>query len=324
MSKHTLAYDKYNTYTATTTQKYAWPEYAQDGLIHMWDAILNTGKDTHKDGDIPYWKDVVGSTDLIITSTNVYFTSNSFYLPVDRESGIARSSGSIYDESSYVTVEVCASDNAGLYFPFDKDNAMTIFNSSARMQSSSSDSTWYSPFFIAADGYLRGWEGDGVGYKMILAKSYNGNIRMMGFNLADSAKYIKGQYTISFENESRDYMTTTEWYQPYHTSIATVHNFGSSIARYNMTTNAVKRYNATGKLRNAFGLYAYDYLTIGGLAGKKAGQSYPWSGGIYECSHWNGEIYCVRIYNRKLTMEEKLANYEIDYRRFFDASKVTH
>lgn len=325
LGEHTLAYDKYHTYSATTSQKYAWPNYVQDGLIHMWDGILNTGKDTHKDGDIPYWKDVIGDLDLMITSTNIYFTGNSLYMPflgssrTNRVEGIARSTDSITDEKSYITVEVCVSNNDGSYnyFPNRTMQSACIFNSSATRYSSSTAS-WYSPFFLATDGYSTGWYMDNF-YKLFLAKTYDGSMRMVAYNYSNSSKYIRGQFTLSFENSSRDYTTSTSYCQPYNTSVLTIYSFGDSITSYNTTTNAYKKYDMTGKIKSpyAYNVYAGNYLTIGGIKGSTSAMS-PVIGRSYECLFWNGHIYCVRIYNRKLTAEEKLSNYEVDYRRFYD------
>lgn len=326
-SEHTLAYDKYNTFTATTVQKYAWPDYVQDGLIHMWDGILNTGKDTHKDGDIPYWKDVIGDLDLMITSTSIYFNTNSLCMPrlgssslaaTNRSYGVARSTSYVKDEGSYVTVEVCVSniDNGYYYFPGSKETMPTVFNSSANKFYSSSASSWYSPFFIATSGYGAGWYGDDA-YRLITARSYNGSVRTINWNLYGSYKYVRGQFTVSYENPDRDYTTSSMYGQPYHTSIITLYSFGNSLATYNMTTNAYTNYDTSGTVKSSQTIEAQDYLTIGGIVGVVSGQTYPW-GKTPECLHWNGHVYNVRIYNRKLTEEEKLKNYEVDFRRFYN------
>ena len=162
-SENSLMYQKFNSVAAKTFCSTDIPAYITNdtSIVHCYDALCNRilrTKDMtyyyHDDKSI-IWNDLVGTNDLVLTSDNIYFTSNSVCLS-------KRSNGLILSDMSYnmlmneayakygtnvlITIEVCfKSDDYNNFILYQSDpdsyqvtypNRHTIFNMGYRQDSS--------------------------------------------------------------------------------------------------------------------------------------------------------------------------------------------
>lgn len=321
---------KFHTYSAKTEALIPTPNYITDGITHWWDGQLNVGFGHHKDGDLAFWKDLIGDKDLLITSTDVTFDKLSFYCPFKktggypqyrrRTAGMASTENNVQiPDSELVTIEVCAAnyDNGVPYHVSSDQYDMLVCNGA----SSQDDPYFYSPFMLAFynDYNPRNYNGDP--YYIIVARGSDAGIRCQDFyaNTYMHKFYNNWIFNLSYSNNNiteRTANTGQGFYQPYYSSNLEYIEFNSTFASSNFVTN-----NAPPKYRNdgsSAGTTGYRPIpgycfTIGGSRAYKYQYGYYW----VEKNFWSGHIFCVRTYNRRLSYEEREHNARIDHERFY-------
>lgn len=341
----------FHTYSAKTEKLIPSPHYVTNGLTHWWDGQLNVGLGYHRDGDITFWKDLVGNKDLLLTSTNIFFKTRSLYLPMGygfkqtsqsgvsgygptfRTSGICVCNKIPYEEA--VTIEVCVralydyndTQVAGIGGPSYRNFWNCILSDGCPL-------TWSqytapkgeNPFLIAfyADHYLSrlyNTYSSGKHYWLVCGNGRDGSIRGIEyqnsttlFRNVGSARNIQ-QTTICFMNDDTDNITASGVYgQPYAQSSIFRTHFHYEDAEHNVLEKSeTATPNSTGgKIKLPNEQFGTQPSDEFTVGGTRDTYNHT-----REYNFFAGWIYAIRIYNRRLTEAEHTANATIDYDRFY-------
>lgn len=310
---------RFHAYKAKTIALIPTPAYITNGLTHWWDGQINIKIGYHQDGVIPFWKDLVGDKDLVITSTQVSFDELSFVCPNGRYGGLAATDyQDRIPDNEIVTVEVCARPyNSSTYSPSANAYDTLVCNGTIY-----EENPYYSCSCLVAMFLNQRHIYNGGQYFLILARGEDEGVRSYDFSSYYDIhpQYASGYWNffISFTNDDLSHTRFDYPYrQPYYKSSFEYidfsgYNFASS---YFLKSEEAFKNNSRGSLASSTFRpnYPGNCFTIGGTRARV----YQW-GSYYwvESNFWRGKIFCVRTYNRRLSMEEREFNAAIDYQRF--------
>lgn len=332
----TLSSRNFHTYFAKTDAMIPMPNYVTNGLTHWYDAQMNVGIGRHQNGDIAFWKDLVGNNDLLITSTNIFFTKKWLRCPYYkrtgstqysvRTSGVAR--GDRIPDSDCVTIEVCA--RSRIYYERQSSGYLkcNVRNDMYNMLVSNGERyvpyTHSYPQFIAFHSQLSvsGPVCYYGGPLFIIGGRYDG-VRCMSFAhdydlWGDGYGTIYDTFSLMFYNPNVGEMSPTRpIYQPYWSAKFDYVRFTPEYDDCIIThQDGAPQYSSDGEERSSTLLQPdpnYEYFAI-------AGSCYydrPFYDIVYhDTNFWSGDIGVVRIYNRELTAEERAQNTKVDHERF--------
>jgi len=294
------------------------PPYVTNGLIHCWDAQHNNGLDKHVGGVAPVWKDLVGTKDLMPAGTGAFFTAHSLYCPPrgyydrTRAAGIYRTVSSIGD--SAVTVEVAVNPTPAGASPWAPLSGYSIFVSDGAVRS------YYGGFgdqYSSAAHFVGMARNDSGALYAIVNKAWGNPVYLTYWNSESNGNVdsgasfmskVQGGFTVSESNTNRtdDIM--------YINSV------------YRRTEVYVKYYGmGGGAYTNVDELHDTWCGSTGGqqyprfVSSSPTGTGFSVAGSMYNGSQYNlfvGWIYCIRVYNRRLTLDERKQNALVDYGRF--------
>lgn len=330
----------FHPFSAKLVRLLPMPKYNTNGLVHMYDSEINVGIGLHQDGFVPVWKDLYGNVDLTITSDLLTFGKKHLFMPKiktgsgmltvwsERTSGIAIANTRIPD-NEIVTVEVCAAvqpQYMNVYSPSQTKFDVLVSNGDML---DTGDMYWAASHFLAMCcdmGNNRSW--GGKPYRLIFGRGADCSIRCKSFSSNYDlfpANMSWNQFTVSYSCVDKTITRPPSgqpYYQPFYNSPALYCNFvypswGTPsfdnckfVASDTAPTYSTDgwRDNSTSKLNTT--KINDTPFTIGGI-------SYStWGGGRTEGQFWSGYIFCVRIYDRVLTDQERRANMKIDFERF--------
>lgn len=324
---------KFHTYFAKTEAMIPMPNYVTNGLTHWYDGQMNVGLGWHKDGDIAFWKDLAGDNDLLITSTNIYFTKKGLRCPQykvnagqwgTRTAGLAR--GEQIPDSECVTIEVCARSRRYYNGTYTDAHISTdqynILVSNGR--NNSSYPTHY-PHFIGFHSNAGTTQRFYGGPYFVIGGRNNCGIRCQSYD-SDYGIWGGGLYAIYpmfylayINSNTSETSPSSPYYQPYWTAKIDYTRFAPTFETcINTFSDEAPKYNSAGQLRNSTLLKPdpnFNYFSIGGSC---YGEYVFGRDVFYDTNFWNGDIFCVRVYNRELTAEERAQNSKIDYERFYE------
>lgn len=323
---------RFYTYSANSYKLIPTPNYVTNGLTHWWDGQINVRIGWHKDGNIAFWKDLVGDNDLLITSTNIYFTKKGLRCPNykvntskwgTRTAGLAR--GEQIPSDDCKTIEVCVRSRiyyAGTYIKAEVSTDqynMLVSNGKESYQYQSSY-----PIFIAFHNQSGTASRYGGGpYFAIFGRSPNYGVRCLSFSneyemFGDGFNFIYDTFNLSYSNaNAAQYNPSSPYHQPYWSAKINYVRFARSYDSCIIThEDEAPKYTYIGNIEDSSLLKPdpnFRYFSIGGSCEQTS------SFGtivIREYNFWNGDIFCVRVYNRELSAEEREQNTKIDYERF--------
>lgn len=288
--------------------------YVTEGLTHYWDGEFNVSRTGH-DADTLVWKDLVGTNDLTrlphelltFTAHSAKFGYTSYWSP-KRTGGMFV--GTTIPDSEIATVEVCACFQKG-YGDSSVGECNVMFSNGATTRdyrsSQLGDKYCGAPYFYtltfaysathlgsiartASNGYvgytrwnLGGNKGEGTGATFQDYTSAGFTISGCVTNRTDAGGSITAHYwrpdtLANYWGYYRDMPYTNNY----------VYTTGSHSSPYYTPVDPV----GTG-------------MSVGGVR---------FNGGQY--SLFYGYIYAIRVYNRRLTMEERARNAAIDSAAF--------
>lgn len=325
---------RFYAYSANSYKLIQTPNYVTNGLTHWYDGQVNVGIGRHEDGDIAFWKDLSGTNDLLITSTNVFFTKKGlrcpYYLPIGasqftvRPSGLAR--GSRIPDDECVTIEVCARSRVYIGSAYMSADLRTdMFNalvSNGRRYASNQSSF---PQFIAFHSQF-GTTKRYSGGPLFVIGGRAQDLRCLSFDndyslWGDGSMKIYDTFSLMFCNQNvNETSPSIPYYQAYWSAKFDYTRFAPSFENCITThEDGAPEYSINGQ-RSSTSLLKpdpnFEYFSIGGSCyyeDKFGMRTY------YDTNFWHGDIFCVRTYNRELTAEERAQNAKIDYERFYDA-----
>lgn len=327
---------KFHTYFAKTEAMISMPNYVTNGLTHWYDGQMNVGLGWHKDGDIAFWKDLAGDNDLLITSTNIYFTKKGLRCPnykvntsqwETRTAGLAR--GEQIPSGDCKTIEVCA--RSRVYYAGTYLSANVSTDQYNMLVSNGEESYQYQysyPIFIAFHNHsdtTRRYSGGP--YFAIFGRSPSYGVRCLSFSSAyamfgDGWYSIYDTFNLSYSDANvAQYNPSSPYYQPYWSAKINYVRFARSYDSC-ITTHEDEAPKSTyiGHIETSSLLKPdpnFRYFAIGG----SCEQTSSWGTiVIREYNFWNGDIFCVRVYNRELMAEEREQNTKVDYERFYGAN----
>lgn len=304
-------------YSAESYKSIETPNYVTNGLTHWWDGQINVRLGYHKDGNIEYWKDLVGNNDLLITSTGIFFSKKSLRCNNARTSGVAV--GNQIPDLDCVTIEVCAKCS-----PADVDVGMyNILVCNGR--NNSYYPTAYPHFvgFYSNLGVTKRFEGGpyfvmcGRSSRGIRCQAYENLYKLFG----DGGYSIHPMFYLAYINSDTSQTTPAQpYYQPYWDAKIDYTRFVSTFEScINTFSESASTYSVEGRVGDSSSLTPdpnFSYFSIGGSRYYEE----QFGSRVYkDTNFWHGDIYCVRVYNRELTSEERSANSKIDHERFYGA-----
>ena len=330
---------RFYTYSANSYKMIPMPNYVTNGITHWWDGEINLKIGYHKEGHLSTWKDLVGNRDLSITSDSLAFTGKGlsmFYQKnqdsiqyIERTKGIACCDKIPDDE--IVTVEVCAVSDVRQNIKVN-GTFMTL----ACNGNDDWSGNYYYPMsvfmaFVVDSGSYSAWYGNS--YRLVAARGETLSIRCQSFSsdydfIPSYSAYMMFTYSMSNPDKSKTSEDTASgYYQPYWDTYMMLSEYyvsnssfpSPSFARtvFKISESATRN-NVEGEFRNATSVLhkidvSPDSFTIGGV---RYDRSLP-TAEYQEGQFFNGRIFCIRIYNRVLTEEERKANAQIDFNRFY-------
>ena len=334
---------KFHTYCAKNVYMIPTPNYVTNGLTHWYDGQINIGIGWHKSGFVPFWRDLVGDRDLLVTSEDAVFSDRSFDIlwkhqttPIstytERTMGIAACDKIPDDE--IVTVEVCATLDTRVPMKENGTYMTLVCNGNENERGG-----YYYPmsifmgFAIDTGSYIS-WSGNH--YRLVAGRGEDLSIRCLSvYSTYDffpsQSSYMMFTYSMSNPDKSQTYPTTgSGYYQPFQSASLllcefivpsvgepdfsrTVFKTSESPTRYN--TDGYRQAETTSLQRF---ITSGDSFTIGGVRLESSYGSYP------ERHFFDGKIFCVRIYNRVLTEAERKENAKIDLERFWKYCRPTN
>lgn len=294
------------------------PPYVTNGLVHCWDAEYNLGLGRHSDGR-PTWKDLVGSVDLQPRGTGCWFTAHALYCPSRSYYDPTRPDG-VYVGTKLgaeaVTVEVAVDYGQNRIAPVARPSGYSIAFSDG------ADEAYYGGFgdqYSSAGHFIGLAKNDSNAYYGIANKALGIPTQVTYWNVArngiastgaDFQSAIEGLLTYSGSNTNRaDVGRSTYYAFPYVDVYAAFHAPGASGPVSDLP-------NPTWRVRCGLtGGEAYPRFVSNQPVGTGLSVAGTVQGGV-QYNLFTGWIYCIRVYNRYLTREEREANALVDRDRF--------
>lgn len=326
---------RFHPYSAQAVKMIPIPNYVTNGLTHWYDGVHNNGKGFHKSGKLNFWKDVQGSNDLYITSTqNAEFLNNSLYFSfnksgyqyVERTEGICVNDQ--IPDSDIVTIEICAGTYKVSAYSVPQTDMDMLCAQGSSMSTQYTDPYYSCPFWIGFTAMMGSGASSHTGDPYWTVVSRGDDMGWRGTDFTSYYDQFPGnrtykQFTISVSCTDRSQTSANlsqSYYQPFYTATSSIFYDFSSRGLVAITNSTAVRYDTAGRVSNTSSavnkLYVHNHeLQIGGIRYglvKYGLMTYR------ESSFWTGYIYSVRIYNRKLTDAEKMINAQIDRERFYN------
>ena len=327
-------------------------DYIRDGLVHWYDSEINSqDKKSHKSGVIPEWKDLIGNHNLSFTSdTSLYFGEyNGLIVSSNRTSGICVAN---IPSNDCITIEICCAPLRLVDYLNEEellkvDNIYTIL---AQGSNNGESYNFSAPFFISyIDGYnnwrktssdsrenknfiiARGedfaWrvfsDSQNIFYDFFLYYDYYGSSATTTFSVTNNAKSENNSNNVS----NISYPYSYGWMKICSIDLHQLPDIDDPSYGIYKTTD---KSNGIEGSASEIILYKPDGTPIilkPDIEKIKIKENELQVGGTryfdsetnkyIEENLFSGYIFCIRIYNRVLTDEEREHNADIDLARFY-------